>query len=52
VSDPGRARRFLAERGIAVTQKPEGIRISTHFFNRESDVDACVAALEEHGRTP
>ncbi len=51
VPDPPRARRFLAERGIAVTQKPEGIRISTHFYNSESDVDACVDALVEYRQT-
>jgi selenocysteine lyase/cysteine desulfurase len=43
--DPPRARAFLHDRGIHVTEKPEGIRISTHFYNREDDVDACVAAL-------
>jgi selenocysteine lyase/cysteine desulfurase len=43
--DPPRVRAFLLERGIHVTQKPEGIRISTHFYNNEADVDACVEAL-------
>ncbi len=28
-----------------VTEKPEGVRISTHFYNDEEDVDACVDAL-------
>jgi selenocysteine lyase/cysteine desulfurase len=51
VDDPSRARLVLAERGIAVTQKPEGIRVSTHFFNEESDVDALVTALEDYRRT-
>jgi selenocysteine lyase/cysteine desulfurase len=45
VPDPGRARRFLLDRGIHVTGKPEGLRVSTHFYNSESDVDACIAAL-------
>ena len=40
-----RAKAFLAERGVHVTEKPEGIRISTHFYNCEADVDACVDAL-------
>jgi selenocysteine lyase/cysteine desulfurase len=43
--DPARARAFLLERGVHVTQKPEGVRISTHFYNSERDVDACVSAL-------
>jgi selenocysteine lyase/cysteine desulfurase len=43
--DPPRARAFLLERGVHVTPKPEGARISTHFYNNEADVDACLAAL-------
>jgi len=43
--DPPRARAFLLERGVHVTEKPEGLRVSTHFYNSEADVDACVEAL-------
>ena len=43
--EPARAHAFLAQRGVHVTRKPEGVRISTHFYNDEKDVDACVAAL-------
>ena len=43
--DPARAREFLLERGVHVTGKPEGVRVSTHFYNNEKDVDQCVAAL-------
>ena len=43
--DPKHARAFLLERGVHVTEKPEGVRVSTHFYNSEEDVDACVAAL-------
>jgi selenocysteine lyase/cysteine desulfurase len=43
--DPARARAFLAERHVHVTPKPEGVRISTHFYNDEKDIDACVDAL-------
>lgn len=43
--DPPRAKAFLLERGIHVTEKPQGVRISTHFYNHERDVDACVGAL-------
>ncbi len=45
LSDPRSAHAFLAERGIEVTRKREGVRISTHVYNDESDVDACVSAL-------
>ena len=34
-----------------VTEKPEGVRISTHFYNSESDIDACVDALVEWRET-
>jgi selenocysteine lyase/cysteine desulfurase len=51
VPDPPLARRFLRLRGIVVTEKPEGLRIATHFFNDERDVDACVDALIEYRET-
>jgi selenocysteine lyase/cysteine desulfurase len=47
LSDPRGTCRALRERGIHVTRKPEGVRISTHFYNNEEDVDRCVAALRE-----
>jgi selenocysteine lyase/cysteine desulfurase len=49
--DPGAARRpatgarLPARARVHVTEKPEGVRVSTHFYNDEADVDACVAAL-------
>lgn len=43
--DPEAAHGFLRDRGVRVTKKPEGLRISTHFYNSERDVDACLAAL-------
>jgi cysteine desulfurase/selenocysteine lyase len=46
-SDPARVARHLSKRGVAVTQKPEGIRVATHFFNNEEDIARLVAALEE-----
>lgn len=42
---PRRAIVFLIERNIHVTEKPEGLRISTHFYNDEAEIDACVDAL-------
>lgn len=41
----------LRARGILVTQKPEGIRVATHFYNDEQDVDRLIAALKEY-RSP
>jgi cysteine desulfurase/selenocysteine lyase len=45
--DPARVARHLSERGVAVTRKPEGIRVATHFFNDEGDIARLVAALAE-----
>jgi selenocysteine lyase/cysteine desulfurase len=50
VPQPERARQHLAERGVYVTQKPEGVRISTHFYNNENEVDTCVEALVGYRR--
>jgi selenocysteine lyase/cysteine desulfurase len=47
VPQPERAHARLLERGVHVTQKPQGVRISTHFYNDEGEVEACVAALVE-----
>ena len=48
LDDPGGATEFLRGRGIMVTQKPEGIRVSTHFYNNEEDIERLVRALREH----
>jgi selenocysteine lyase/cysteine desulfurase len=48
VDDPPRAARFLQDRGVLVTEKPQGLRISTHFYNTEEDVDRCLAALRQY----
>lgn len=45
--DPARVARHLSARGVAVTQKPEGIRVATHFFNNGEDIARLVAALDE-----
>jgi selenocysteine lyase/cysteine desulfurase len=48
--DPARVFRHLHERHIAVTQKPEGIRVATHFFNDESDIERLINAPGELSR--
>jgi selenocysteine lyase/cysteine desulfurase len=50
VADPPRAAAYLRERGVEVTTKPEGLRISTHCYNSEPDVDTCVAMLADYVR--
>jgi selenocysteine lyase/cysteine desulfurase len=45
VPDPPGIAARLRERGILVSEKPEGLRISTHFFNDEEDVDRGVSGL-------
>ena len=44
-SSPAELTAVLAAKKILVTEKPQGIRIATHFFNDESDVDALVDEL-------
>jgi selenocysteine lyase/cysteine desulfurase len=45
--DPARVVHHLHEHGVAVTQKPEGVRVATHFFNDESDIERLIRALSE-----
>jgi selenocysteine lyase/cysteine desulfurase len=35
----------LASRRIIVTEKPQGIRVATDFFNNEADIDRLIEAL-------
>jgi cysteine desulfurase / selenocysteine lyase len=50
VPHPERAVAFLRENGIFITEKPDGVRISTHFYNTEDEIDACVRGLVEYRR--
>ena len=43
--EPGRVTAQLAEQGVIVTEKPQGIRIATDFFNDEADVDRLIEGL-------
>ena len=44
---PGTVVRHLFRRGVIVTEKPEGIRVATHFFNNESDIERLIGGLNE-----
>jgi selenocysteine lyase/cysteine desulfurase len=47
VDHPAEVVRALFRRGVVVTEKPEGIRAATHFFNDESDIERLVSGLNE-----
>jgi cysteine desulfurase/selenocysteine lyase len=46
--EPKRLTEYLFARGIAVTEKPQGIRISTHLFNNEEEIARLITALKEN----
>lgn len=48
VDNPGAATEFLRGEGILVTQKPQGIRVSTHFYNNDDDIAKFVDALKKY----
>ncbi len=45
VEKPGEVVRQLFRRGVVVTEKPEGIRVATHFFNNEDDIEKLIVGL-------
>ncbi len=47
VADPRGAAAFLERRGVQVTRKPQGLRIATHFYNDERDLETCCQALRD-----
>ena len=47
VTHPAEVVRALFRRGVVVTEKPEGIRAATHFFNDESDIERLLSGLNE-----
>lgn len=47
VDQPAEVVRRLIRRGVIVTEKPKGIRIATHFFNNEEDLERLIAGLDE-----
>jgi selenocysteine lyase/cysteine desulfurase len=44
--DPKGLTEYLSERGISVTEKPQGIRVSTHLFNNTEEIERLMAALK------
>jgi cysteine desulfurase/selenocysteine lyase len=44
--DPAGVVARLAEQKIIVTKKPQGIRVATHFFNNEADIERLVSTLQ------
>jgi selenocysteine lyase/cysteine desulfurase len=47
--NPAAVVRHLTRHGVAVTYKPEGFRVATHFFNNEEDIGRLLSALERLG---
>jgi len=47
VEDPPGTVARLAERGVIVTEKPQGIRVATDFFNSEEDIDRLIEGLSQ-----
>ncbi|MGI8899242.1 MAG: aminotransferase class V-fold PLP-dependent enzyme [Pyrinomonadaceae bacterium] len=47
MKNPSQVVSKLAERGVIVTEKPEGIRVATDFFNNEQDIERLIAALND-----
>ena len=45
-ADPAVLVQKLAKEKIIVTEKPQGIRVATDFFNNEDDIDRLIAALK------
>ena len=46
--NPAQVVAALAEKKVMVTEKPEGIRVATDFFNNEEDIDQLVAHLHDY----
>jgi selenocysteine lyase/cysteine desulfurase len=40
----------LAQRKVLVTEKPQGIRVSTDFFNNEDDIEQLIEGLKDNKR--
>ena len=47
VEQPSEVARHLFRRGVVVTEKPQGVRAATHFFNNEDDIERLIAGMNE-----
>ncbi len=47
--EPAKVVSQLAEQKIFVTEKPQGFRVSTDFFNNDEDINALIEALRRDG---
>jgi selenocysteine lyase/cysteine desulfurase len=47
VQNPAKVGQHLFRRGVVVTEKPQGIRVATHFFNHEGDLERLIAGMNE-----
>jgi selenocysteine lyase/cysteine desulfurase len=47
-AEPERLVTYLGEKGVIVTKKPEGVRVSTDFFNNESDINRLIEHLSKY----
>jgi len=45
IENPAQVVARLADQSVIVTEKPEGIRVATDFFNNEQDIEQLVEAL-------
>jgi selenocysteine lyase/cysteine desulfurase len=46
--NPARLVSALAAKRVIVTEKPEGIRVSTDFFNNEDDIEQLIGTLHRY----
>jgi cysteine desulfurase/selenocysteine lyase len=47
IENPDEVVRHLFRRGVVVTEKPQGIRVATHFFNNEDDIERLITGMNE-----
>ena len=45
IDNPAQVVSRLAEQGVIVTEKPQGIRVATDFFNNEQDIERLIEGL-------
>jgi len=47
IENPAQIVAKLAKQGVIVTEKPEGIRVATDFFNDEQDIERLIEGLND-----